>query len=62
MTSNYDEAIRLVIHAKYGYGNNIDHLKQALVHIQDEIRILEGRPDPNQTDLFKNQGENNVQS
>lgn len=24
-----------------------------------EFRDVEGRPDPNQTDLFKNQGENN---
>jgi hypothetical protein len=60
MSANYDDAIRLVIHAKYGYGNNIDNLKQAMLHIQNEIGNLEGRPDPNQLDLL-NQGENNVQ-
>lgn len=61
-TTHYDEALRLIIFAKYGYGNNVDDLKRALVHIQDEIRILEGRPDPNQSDLFKQpQGENHVE-
>ena len=61
-TTNYDEAIRFIICAKYGYGNNVEDLKMALVHIQDEIRDLEGRPDPNQKDLFnQSQGENNVE-
>lgn len=62
MPSNYDEAIRRIVFAKHGYGNNVENLKMALVHIQDEIRSLEGRPDPNQSDLFNQpQGENNVE-
>ena len=62
MTNNYDEAILRIVFAKHHYGNNIDDLRIALAHIQDEIRVLEGRPDPNQLDLLKQpQGENNVE-
>jgi hypothetical protein len=58
MNHNYNKAIWHVICAKNGYGDNIDNLRRALDYIQKQIRILEGRPDPNQTDLFKNKGEN----
>lgn len=53
---NYDEAIRLIICAKYGYGNNVADLRMAMEFIQDEIRKLEGQPDPELKDINQHGG------
>ena len=43
-------------------GNNVEDLRKAAWYLEREIRNLEGRPDPNQSDLFNQpQGENNVE-
>lgn len=43
-------------------GNNVEDLRKAAWYLEREIRKLEGRPDPNQADLFNQpQGENNVE-
>ena len=50
MNTKYDDIVECVFSAKHGVGDNLDHLRKALVMIQDEIMNLEGKP--YQGDLF----------
>ena len=59
---NLRNALNAIVRAQKEEVSNVEELRNAIQHIEREIRKLEGQPDPNQLDLFNKEGDNDGQS